>query len=82
MVERDLTQRRLAAWLLDAAIAAGLISLLQGLGWLAALAYWMLRDGLFHGQSVGKRLMGLRVAGAHHPPPHGPDGIDHGLQGS
>ena len=49
--------------------------LATGLGWVPSLAvpllgipvcavYWLMRDGLFHGQSVGKRLFGLRVVHA------------------
>lgn len=57
-----LTQRRFAAWLIDLVLALGLNALFHGpLGWLLAVGYWLARDGLFDGQSVGKRLMGLRV---------------------
>ena len=57
---------RLVAKLMDFALAywmmeyfdAWLISLL-------ALAYILFADGLFHGQSLGKRLMGLRVVRTH-----------------
>ena len=57
----SLAGARVMAWLLDAAICIGLGSLFGALGWVASTGYWLFRDGLFEGQSVGKRLMGVRV---------------------
>ena len=54
-------QHRVIAWLIDGLLVLGLINLLGRAGWLAMITYWLLRDGLFAGQSVGKRLMGLQV---------------------
>ncbi len=42
-------------------IVVGIGALFHVLGWIATTAYWLFRDGLFEGQSVGKRLMGLKV---------------------
>ena len=63
MSRDEFRQARWAAWLLDLAIALGIAKLLMPLGWIIAGVYWLLRDGLFEGQSIGKRLMGLRVVG-------------------
>jgi uncharacterized RDD family membrane protein YckC len=49
--------RRSVAYLIDAAITAALFFLLNGVG----VAYWLARDGLFRGRSVGKAICGLRV---------------------
>ncbi len=51
---------RLLAWLIDTLLMSG-ASQVPVLGWVAAAAYWLSRDALFNGQSVGKRVMGLRV---------------------
>lgn len=59
-MERDV-QLRIYGWLIDIAIVAGLGTLFGGFGWIASAGYWLMRDGLFEGQSVGKRLMGLKV---------------------
>ena len=61
MAKSDLAQSRMGAWLIDAALVVGLGILFNGLGWIASMAYWLLRDGLFEGQSISKRLMGLKV---------------------
>ena len=60
-VSPSLAQQRVSAWLIDVLLGLGLALLLRGFGWLAMAAYWLVRDGLFEGQSVGKRLMGLKV---------------------
>jgi len=52
---------RVFAWCLDCLVAIGLGVLFGGLGWLVSLLYWLIRDGLFDGQSLGKRLMRIRV---------------------
>ena len=51
---------RLLAWLIDSLLMSGAAQV-PILGWVGAAAYWLLRDALFDGQSVGKRVMGLRV---------------------
>ena len=51
----QLGRQRVLAWLID------------GLMMMASLGYLLLRDGLFEGQSIGKRIIGLKVI-AHHPP--------------
>ena len=56
-----LAQRRVYAWLIDALIVLGIGILFHVLGWIAMIAYWLCRDGFFEGQSIGKRLMGLKV---------------------
>ncbi len=61
MASVSLAQQRLAAWAIDFLLVLGLGVLLSGLGWIASTAYWLCRDGLFEGQSVGKRVMKLRV---------------------
>jgi uncharacterized RDD family membrane protein YckC len=58
---QSITKRRVLAFLIDGLLAMGLTSLLNGLGVLAAIGYWLVRDGLFEGQSIGKRVMRLRV---------------------
>ena len=52
---------RFWADVIDLCMVIGLGVLFSWLGWLASAAYWLCRDGLFEGQSVGKRLMGLKV---------------------
>jgi uncharacterized RDD family membrane protein YckC len=55
-------QRRLIAWLMDALLALCLWNFLDGiLRWYAISVYWLLRDGWSKGQSLGKRLMELKV---------------------
>ena len=56
-----LAQRRLGAWLIDVVIVAGIGTLFHFFGWVATAAYWLCRDGCFDGQSIGKRLVGLKV---------------------
>ena len=57
----DLTQRRLLAWLIDLIFVIGVGVLFNFIGWLAMAAYGLCRDGCFDGQSIGKRLVGLKV---------------------
>ena len=60
--EGSLSQQRVYAWLIDFVIVLGIVILLKRwLGGFVATAYWLLRDGLFEGQSIGKRLMGVKV---------------------
>lgn len=60
-VKHPLIQQRLIAGLIDGLIVLGLRNLSEDLWWLPSAAYWLLRDGCFEGQSVGKRLMDLKV---------------------
>lgn len=60
--EGSVSQQRVYAWLIDFLIVLGLVILFKRwLGGFVATAYWLLRDGLFEGQSIGKRLMGVQV---------------------
>jgi uncharacterized RDD family membrane protein YckC len=61
MATSQLAQQRIAAWLIDLVLVFGIGSLLSEIGWVASAAYWLLRDGLFEGQSIGKRVMELSV---------------------
>ena len=61
MAKADLAQQRIYAWLIDLVLFLGLGAFFGGLGWIASTGYWLLRDGLFEGQSIGKRVMGLKV---------------------
>lgn len=61
MHSTDTARRRLLAWFIDLLVIIGLFILLRWIGGLAASLYLLLRDGLFEGQSVGKRIVGLRV---------------------
>ena len=54
-------QERIYAWLIDLLIFVGVGIFFGPLGWLASTGYWLFRDGLFEGQSIGKRLLGLQV---------------------
>lgn len=57
----SLSQQRVLAWLIDLLMCVGLGVCFQRLGWIASVGYWLLRDGLFDGQSLGKRVIGLKV---------------------
>jgi uncharacterized RDD family membrane protein YckC len=61
MASSDLAHSRIYAWLIDLLIAMGFGGLFGGLGWIVSIGYWLLRDGCFEGQSIGKRLMRLKV---------------------
>jgi len=58
--------------MIAAALNMGFLAMLSFpvmfIGWLLAvvssLGYWLLRDGLFGGRSLGKKLMGLKVVTA------------------
>jgi len=58
----DLTTRSIACFV-DLLIVIALWRLPDVLGFLSACGYILVRDGLFQGRSVGKKLIGLRVAG-------------------
>lgn len=51
---------RFLAFLIDVVIC-GVVAFVPFIGWLIAIAYILIRDGLFEGQSVGKWFFKLRV---------------------
>jgi uncharacterized RDD family membrane protein YckC len=57
----DLTTRAVAGFV-DLLLVIGLARLPDVLGFLSAAGYLLIRDGLFEGQSVAKKLIGVRVA--------------------
>jgi hypothetical protein len=60
MQRADLTTRAVA-WFVDLLIVIGLARLPDGLGFLSASGYILIRDGLFEGRSIGKKLIGVLV---------------------
>lgn len=68
----SLVQQRIYAWIIDALLCLGLGGLFGRLGWMAGTGYWLFRDGLFEGQSVGKRLMRLKVSAQRSAKPRSP----------
>ena len=60
MQKADLTTRTVAGFV-DLLIVIGLARLPDVIGFLAATGYILVRDGLFDQQSVGKKVIGLRV---------------------
>ena len=60
MQKADLTTRTVAGFI-DLLIVIGLARLPDVIGFLAATGYILVRDGLFDQQSVGKKVIGLRV---------------------
>jgi uncharacterized RDD family membrane protein YckC len=60
MQKADLTTRAVAGFV-DLLIVIGLSRLPDIIGFLAASGYILIRDGLFHAQSIGKKLIGLRI---------------------
>jgi len=66
MQKADLTTRMVAGFI-DLLIIIGLARLPDVIGILAATGYILVRDGLFDQQSVGKKLIGLRVLPADGP---------------
>lgn len=66
MQKADLTSRAVAAFV-DLLIVVGLARLPDVIGFLAAAGYILVRDGLFDRQSVGKKLIGIRIASADGP---------------
>jgi uncharacterized RDD family membrane protein YckC len=56
----DLTTRAVAG-LVDLLLIIGLARLPDVIGFLSAAGYILVRDGLFDRQSIGKKLIGLRV---------------------
>ena len=61
MQKADLTTRAVAGFV-DLLLIIGLARLPDVLGFLSAAGYLLVRDGLFDGRSVGKKLIGLSVA--------------------
>ena len=61
MQKADLTTRAVAGFV-DLLLVIGLARLPDVLGFLSAAGYLLIRDGLFEGQSAGKKLIGLRVS--------------------
>ena len=61
MAPPQLARQRVWAWCIDLLICLGLGMLFSAAGWIVSTAYWLCRDGLFDGQSIGKRLMELKV---------------------
>ncbi len=61
MTSDDLARQRVIAWIIDLLVVLGIWMLFGWLGKVAGCAYILLRDGLFEGQSIGKRIMGLKV---------------------
>ena len=60
--DESLSQKRVYAWIIDLLLVLGLLILFKKwVGGLIGTAYWLLRDGMFEGQSIGKRLMGVQV---------------------
>lgn len=66
MQKADLTTRAVAGFI-DLLLVMALARLPDVLGFLAVTGYLLIRDGLFHSQSVGKKVIGLRVAPADGP---------------
>ena len=66
MQKADLTTRTVAG-IVDLLLIIGLTRLPDVFGFLFAAGYILIRDGLFDQGSVGKKLIGLRVASAENP---------------
>jgi uncharacterized RDD family membrane protein YckC len=65
----DLTTRAVAGFV-DILLIIGLARLPDILGFLSAMGYILVRDGFFDHQSIGKKLIGLRVAVSEDARPH------------
>jgi len=57
-------QTRSLAFLIDLIIYVALFYGLGGLGHFLAMLYILFRDGIFSGQSIGKKVMGIQVVNA------------------
>ena len=66
MQKAELTTRAVAGFI-DLLLVIGMSRLPDVMGFLAVTGYILVRDGLFHAQSVGKKVVGLRVAFADDP---------------
>jgi len=51
---------RFLAFIIDAVLCV-VLALIPFIGWLLAIVYVLIRDGLFEGQSIGKKLLKLKV---------------------
>lgn len=69
MPRADLTTRAVAGFV-DILLVIGLARLPDILGFLSAMGYILVRDGFFDHQSIGKKLIGLRVAVSEDARPH------------
>lgn len=69
MPRADLTTRAVAGFV-DILLIIGLARLPDILGFLSAMGYILVRDGFFDHQSIGKKLIGLRVAVSEDARPH------------
>ena len=61
MQKAELTTRAVAGFI-DLLLVIGMARLPDVMGFLAVIGYLLVRDGLFAQQSVGKKVIGLRVA--------------------
>jgi uncharacterized RDD family membrane protein YckC len=61
MQKADLTTRAVAGFI-DLLIVIAFARLPDVIGFLAAIGYILVRDGLFDRQSIGKKVIGLRIA--------------------
>jgi uncharacterized RDD family membrane protein YckC len=61
MQKAELTTRAVAGFI-DLLLVIGMSRLPDVMGFLAVTGYTLVRDGLFHAQSIGKKVVGLRVA--------------------
>ncbi|MEK6743088.1 MAG: RDD family protein [Nitrospirota bacterium] len=61
MQKADITTRAVAGFI-DLLLVIGMARLPDVLGFLVVIGYILVRDGLFAQQSVGKKVIGLRVA--------------------
>jgi uncharacterized RDD family membrane protein YckC len=61
MQKAELTTRAVAGFI-DLLLVIGMARLPDVMGFLAVIGYILVRDGLFAQQSVGKKVIGLRVA--------------------
>ncbi|OGW37486.1 MAG: hypothetical protein A2010_06965 [Nitrospirae bacterium GWD2_57_9] len=61
MQKADLTTRAIAGFV-DLLVVIALARLPDVLGFLSATGYILIRDGLFQGRSLGKKLIGMQVA--------------------
>lgn len=66
MQKADITIRIVAGFI-DFLIIIGLTRLPDVVGFLSASGYLLIRDGLFERQSIGKKLIGLRVISSDDP---------------
>jgi uncharacterized RDD family membrane protein YckC len=66
MQKADHTTRAVAGFI-DLLIVIGLARLPDVIGFLCAITYILIRDGLFERQSFGKKVIGLRIASADDP---------------